>query len=125
MSPQPSENADLVLHLESRAVSFGYPIFPNISGVLHLLDFERRVPLAAEEELKLPLDGFLEMIGKRAIVSNETFREIQLHILVFFNAFKASWEFSKGPTTLPSVISLSASVSFSCHSLVKKYSWSG
>ena len=75
MGPQPPEDADLAVHVESKAVAFGDPPFPNVSGVLHLLDFERRVAMAADEELKLPIDGFLEMIRKRLIVPDETFRK--------------------------------------------------
>ena len=68
MGSQPPENADVALHLESKAVSLSYSSFPNVSRVLHLLDIERRVALAVEEKLKLTLDGFLEMIRQRLVV---------------------------------------------------------
>lgn len=125
MGAKPSENADFTLHLEGKAVSFSDPAFPNISRILHFFDIQGCVTLVAEKKLKFFINCLLKLVWKRMIIPYETVRKQELHNGLFFKAFKASGVFSNGPTTLPSAISRSASASFSCHSLVKKYSWSG
>ena len=125
MGAEPPENADFTLHLEGKAVTFGDPAFPNVSRILHFFDIQGWMTLVVQKKIQFLVNGLLKLVRKCMIIPYKTVREPELHCAVFFKALKASGAFSNGPTSLPSTMSLSASASFSCHSFVKKYSWSG
>jgi predicted double-glycine peptidase len=124
MGAKPSEQTNFTLHLEGKAVTFGDPAFPNVSRILHFFDIQGWMTLVVQKKIQFLVNGLLKLVWKRTVIPYETVGEHKLHNGWFFKAFKAS-EALNGPTTLPSAISLSASVSLSCHSFVKKYSWSG
>ena len=51
MGTQPSEDTNLTLHLEGKAVSLSDPAFPNISRVLHFFDIQGWVTPVVQEKL--------------------------------------------------------------------------
>jgi hypothetical protein len=125
MGAEPSENADFTLHLKGEAISLSDSSFPNVSRVLHLFYIEGWVSPVAQKKLQFLVNCLLKLVRKCMIIPYKTVGEKELHCGVFFKALKASGAFSNGPTILPSEMSCSAPASFSCHSFVKKYSWSG
>ena len=67
MRAQSSQNADVFLNLKGKAVAFGNSPFPDIAGIVHFFDVQRRMAPVIEKKPQLFISRFLDAVPKNIL----------------------------------------------------------
>jgi len=112
------ENVEITLHLEGNTIPLTHAQFPDLVCPLHLFGVKRGVAGVREEEIEFVVDLLLDGFWQVPVAADEDLSWKKFHGRR--SDFLRASTLRKGPRVLPLAMSISASLSASCHSLVQK-----